>query len=41
MLKNPSEAVGSYDPHEVNEQLKKWIPEKVGEMEQRKIQIGT
>jgi hypothetical protein len=39
MLKNPSEALEAMIPMS-NEQLKKWIPEKVGEMEQRKILIG-
>jgi len=39
MLKNPSEALEALIPMS-NEQLKNWIPKKVGEMEQRKILIG-
>jgi len=36
MLKESPEAVGSYDSPWVMTAQKNWIPEKVGEMEQRK-----
>lgn len=38
-LKNPSEALEVQIPMS-NEQLKNWIPVKVGEMEQRKLIVG-
>jgi hypothetical protein len=39
IVENPSEALEVLIPMS-NEQLKKWIPKKVGEMEQRKILVG-
>ncbi len=38
-LNNPSEALEVQIPMS-NEQLKEWIPEKIGEMEQRKLIVG-